>query len=81
MAAMRAGVKTVILPSENEQDLEEIDKTVRCTLNFITADHIDSILDVALDLSGVREKEIITPAAQVIEKGNGLTNTGASIKQ
>jgi len=57
MAAMRAGVKTVILPSENEHDLEEIDQTVRQALNFICTDDVDSILDIALDFSGVRKPE------------------------
>ncbi len=51
MAALRAGVKTVIIPEENESDLEEIDPDVRNALNFITANHIDKILGVALDLS------------------------------
>ena len=48
MAALRAGVHTVILPAENEKDLEEIDQTVRRALNFITAEHVDGVLDVAL---------------------------------
>ena len=51
MAAMRAGVKTVIIPAENEPDLEEIDQTVRSALNFITTNAIDDILDIALDFS------------------------------
>jgi ATP-dependent Lon protease len=51
MAALRAGIKTVVLPLENEPDLDEIDQTVRQSLSFITADHIDSILDVVLDFS------------------------------
>jgi ATP-dependent Lon protease len=54
MAAMRAGVRTVIIPAENEPDLEDIDQTVRDGLNFISADHIDGILEVALDFSAVR---------------------------
>ena len=49
MAAMRAGVKTVILPLENEPDLEEIDTVVKESLNFFTADRIDLVLDIALD--------------------------------
>jgi ATP-dependent Lon protease len=56
MAALRSGVKTVIIPQENEPDLEEIDQTVRSALNFITADSIDAILDVAIDFSAAREK-------------------------
>ena len=49
MAALRAGVGTVIIPAGNEPDLEEIDQTVRRSLKFVTADHVDAILDVALN--------------------------------
>ena len=45
MAALRMGIHTVIIPTENEKDLEEIDQTVRAALNFITTDHVDKILD------------------------------------
>ena len=48
MAAMRAGIKTVIIPRENEKDLEEIDPRVRAALNFVTVDHADSALETAL---------------------------------
>ena len=48
MAALRAGVKTVIIPADNESDLEEIDQTVRANLHFVPTDHVDNILDVAL---------------------------------
>ncbi len=48
MAALRAGIHTVIIPAENERDLEEIDQTVRRALNFVTTEHVDNILDVAL---------------------------------
>lgn len=48
MAAMRTGVQTVIIPAENEKDLEDIDPDVRRALKFVTTDHVDHILDVAL---------------------------------
>ncbi len=48
MAALRAGVKTVIIPADNESDFEEIDQTVRAKLNFVPTDHVDKVLDVAL---------------------------------
>lgn len=51
MAALRSGIKTVIIPSENEKDLEEIDQTVRRALNFVATDHVDKVLDVALNRS------------------------------
>ena len=51
MAALRSGIKTVIIPAENEKDLEEIDQTVRRALNFVVTDHVDKVLDVALNRS------------------------------
>lgn len=47
MAALRYGVKTVIIPAENEPDLAEIDQTVRASLNFIFASSIDDVIPVA----------------------------------
>lgn len=48
MAALRHGVKTVIIPKENEKDLSEIDQTVRRALNFLLVEHVDSVIDAAL---------------------------------
>ncbi len=48
MAALRAGAKTVILPADNEQDLAEIDQTVRSKLEFVPVNHVDEILDLVL---------------------------------
>ena len=48
MGALRAGVKTVIIPADNEPDLENIDQTVRKKLRFVTAESVDDILDVVL---------------------------------
>ncbi len=49
MAALRHGIRTVIIPKDNERDLEEIDPIVRKSLNFITAQSIDTVLDAALN--------------------------------
>ena len=48
MAALRAGVRTVLIPAENEADLAEIDPTVRAGLDFVPTDHVDKVLDLAL---------------------------------
>ncbi len=48
MAALRIGIHRVIIPAENEPDLEEIDQNVRQALNFIATDHVDKVLDIAL---------------------------------
>ena len=49
MAALRHGIRTVIIPKENEKDLEQIDQTVRRALNFVSAQTVDAVLDTALN--------------------------------
>jgi ATP-dependent Lon protease len=49
MAALRHGIRTVIIPRDNERDLEEIDQTVRRQLNFVSARTVDTVLEVALN--------------------------------
>ena len=48
-AALRHGIRTVIIPKDNERDLAEIDQTVRKSLNFITAQTVDTVLNAALN--------------------------------
>lgn len=79
MAALRAGIKTVIIPKENEPDLELIDPEVRKALRFLPVSQGDEVLKAALVrvpiLSGdisVSSEEIITaeipPIVQAEEK-------------
>src|SRR5207248_6246228 len=49
LAAQRAGLKRVILPSENEYDLEDLPRETRRELDFVLVDSIDQVLDVALN--------------------------------
>ncbi|MBA7713170.1 Lon protease 1 [subsurface metagenome] len=48
LAAHRAGLRKVILPKENEKDLEEVPQQVKEELQFIFADRIDEALEAAL---------------------------------
>jgi len=48
MAALRNGVKTVILPKDNVRDLEDIDQTVRSALRFVPVGVLDEVLAEAL---------------------------------
>jgi len=80
MAALRAGVKTVIIPADNEPDLDEIDQTVRNALNFITADNIDSILDIALDFSKTYDEESKKTIAPLPTTKLRKQNANTSIK-
>ena len=49
MAALRHGISTVIIPADNERDLQQIDQTVRKSLNFITARNVETVLDTSLN--------------------------------
>lgn len=51
MAAYRDGVQSVIIPSENESDLEKIDKEVKKSIHFIMADNLDTVLKNSLDFT------------------------------
>jgi ATP-dependent Lon protease len=48
LAAHRAGIRTVILPQENERDLEEIPNHVREEMTFHFVTHCDEVLKLAL---------------------------------
>lgn len=61
MAALRRGITTVIIPKDNERDLAEIDQTVRKQLNFVAAQSIDTVLDVALNRKVAIDHSILTP--------------------
>ena len=50
MGALRAGVHTVILPKENEKDLDEIDPLVREKLRFVPVETVDAVFAEALVL-------------------------------
>jgi ATP-dependent Lon protease len=48
LAAHRAGLKTVLLPSKNKKDVIEIPKRVRRDLQLIFVDRMEEVLPVAL---------------------------------
>lgn len=48
MAAYKAGVHTVCIPSENQRDLSEIDPLVRENLEFISCSNVDQVLKAAI---------------------------------
>ena len=48
IAAHRAGIKTVIIPSQNEADISDIPDVVKNELKFVTADNIETVLENAL---------------------------------
>lgn len=71
MAALRAGVKTVIIPAENEADLEKIDPLVRKQLNFVPTEHVDNVLNLVLVRGG--EDDLALCTAPGIRSGERCT--------
>jgi ATP-dependent Lon protease len=49
LAAHRYGIKTILIPEKNVQDLEELPKKVRDDIKFIPVSHMDQVLKLALE--------------------------------
>jgi ATP-dependent Lon protease len=59
LGAHRAGIKTVILPRENQSELEEVPVEIRTHMIFAPVERIDQVLELALE-----EKPMPTAAAE-----------------
>jgi ATP-dependent Lon protease len=55
LAAQRAGIETVILPRENEPDLDDLPKEVREGMRFVLADGVDEVVEAAFPRGAVLE--------------------------
>jgi ATP-dependent Lon protease len=72
LAAMRGGIRTVIIPEENRKDLVDIPKAVTTGMKIVPVRWIDEVLDIALErplapttagsLGGVPEGEVAPPS-------------------
>ena len=49
LGALRAGIRTIIIPEKNRKDLSEIPRHVRRRIRFIPVQHMDEVLPVALE--------------------------------
>jgi ATP-dependent Lon protease len=50
LAAHRGGIKTVLIPEQNEKDIEEIPSTILKTVSLVLVSHMDEVLKKALIL-------------------------------
>ncbi|RNB84295.1 endopeptidase La [Brevibacillus nitrificans] len=57
MSAHRAGLTTIILPKDNEKDIEDIPESVREALTFYPVEHLDEVLRHALTKQPVGDKK------------------------
>ena len=70
MAALRAGLHTVVVPRENEKDLDDIDQSVRRQLRFVPVESVDAVFAEALVLpetrSGIGLNAFLEPPESVL---------------
>lgn len=58
LAALANNIKTVIIPYENEKDLEDLPENVKKSINFIKVKNADEILKIALDTKAKKSKTV-----------------------
>jgi ATP-dependent Lon protease len=63
LAAQRAGLGRVILPRENEHDLEDLPSETHAELHFVLVDSIDEVFAAAFSSNGSRANGRLQPAA------------------
>lgn len=71
LAALRGGIKTVLIPQKNVKDLEEIPQNVKRGLEIIPVSHVNDVLKITLmaPLTPIEWKEpLLPPASQEIEE-------------
>ena len=77
LAALRGGIKTVLIPKENEKDLVELPDNVKDGLEIIPVEHVSEVLELALvgDLEPIEwDEEAEEAAAQALSKDQGGTS-------
>jgi ATP-dependent Lon protease len=65
LAALRGGIKTVLIPEDNVKDLQDIPENVKNGLEIVPVKWIDQVLDVALEAKPVPLSEEEVAAAEV----------------
>ena len=77
LAALRGGIKTVLIPEENAKDLQEIPENVKNELEIIPVKWIDQVLEVALERLPVplTDEEVGSVTAPVIVPPAGAIGT------
>jgi len=65
LAALRGGIKTVIIPEENAKDLQDIPDNVKEGLEIVPVKWIDKVLEVALERqpTALTDEEAAAPVA------------------
>ena len=78
LAALRGGIKTVLIPEENEKDLEDIPDNVKTGLRIVPVSDIDEVLEIALTgpLAPIEWSEADEAALHASLSGQGSGEAG-----
>jgi len=69
LAAHRGGIKTVIIPDENERDLKEIPDNVKSNLKIVPVKWMDDVLEIALEHMPQPRLDDVVESAESQDKG------------
>ncbi len=79
LAAMRQGIKDIIIPYRNVKDLEDVPEEFRKKLNFIPVKTLAEVLSVALEKKVSPIKTSATPPAAVGDRGSRSNRKGRMV--
>jgi ATP-dependent Lon protease len=79
LAALRGGIKTVLIPEDNVKDLQDIPENVKNGLEIVPVKWIDKVLEVALVSmpQALPDEEPVVVEAPVVADAKTATKTGA----
>ena len=85
LAALRGGIKTVLIPEENAKDLQDIPENVKNALEIVPVRWIDKVLEIALVRMPVPLSEedlatAATPAIAPVAAAPSVSNVGGAVK-
>ncbi len=85
LAALRGGIKTVLIPEENAKDLQDIPENVKNNLEIVPVRWIDKVLEIALERmpTPLPEDEVVqlaTTATDVVTVAEPVLDGGGSVK-
>jgi ATP-dependent Lon protease len=70
LAALRAGIHTMVLPEKNLDDLHEVPKELARKMKFVGVAHMDEVLELALERSPMVRKRARGAAVRVATRGH-----------
>ncbi len=80
LAALRGGIKTVLIPEENAKDLQEIPENVKQGLEIVPVKWIDKVLEIALERQPTPLTDEEVQAAAAIPAATDKPVAPASVK-